>query len=352
MVGGKLDSVQGGWRFLTTYLVVFTTVGGFTCTASVHASNPVSHVNAAGFPGDALFCLPSEPNLTATGVFTVSCNGTDSDTVVDGDDIRIVLTRGTVGFFVTLQRDPKKTVTIHTPFGSVRADNTVFTVQADDKDTRFEVFRGNLEVFPEGRADIAFSLSQGSGVSLRKVTTFKLSAPSNSVLIDTLLEMQVGLQPNSVLENADVNDNNVDADAGAAPISESVDNFILKAQSCMLARNWYCAAYNYEKVLTAYSNGPEASPVLISLGKIELRHLNLPKTALAHYQLYLELAPNGPLAEEALLGTAGVYRKLGITAEERTALQTFAQKFPKSTLLKEVLYRLNRLEAAPRSENQ
>ena len=83
--------------------------------------------------------------------------------------------------------------------------------------------------------------------------------------------------------------------------------------------------------------------MLITLAKIELRHLNSPKKALAHYGTYLRQAPNGPLAEEALLGMAHSYRRLGLEDREAETLQRYIERYPKSGLLGKARSRLEQL---------
>ena len=122
-----------------------------------------------------------------------------------------------------------------------------------------------------------------------------------------------------------------------------MDDLIQDAQSCLLLRDWNCAASRYREVLGRYSRRPESAAVLISLAKIELRHLRLPNQALGHYRDYLSRLPNGPLAEEALLGTAEAYRRMGLEARERETLQGFLQRFPKSSLSGKARSRLNQL---------
>ena len=99
-------------------------------------------------------------------------------------------------------------------------------------------------------------------------------------------------------------------------------------------------------MLARYSKRPESTAALISLAKIELRHLDAPRKALAHFTAYQRRAPNGPLAEEALFGIAGAYQRLGNDDEERAALRRFVERYPRSSLRGKARARLAELDRA------
>ena len=66
------------------------------------------------------------------------------------------------------------------------------------------------------------------------------------------------------------------------------------------------------------------------------------------YQItaYQRRAPSGPLAEEALFGVAGAYRRLGNSNEERAALRRFLERYPRSSMQGKARARLAELEGA------
>jgi TolA-binding protein len=70
------------------------------------------------------------------------------------------------------------------------------------------------------------------------------------------------------------------------------------------------------------------------------------KQALTHYGAYLQQAPNGPLAEEAFLGTADAYRQLGHEDKEADTLRRFVERFPESSLISKARARLKQLSAS------
>lgn len=83
--------------------------------------------------------------------------------------------------------------------------------------------------------------------------------------------------------------------------------------------------------------------MLISLAKIELRHLKRPEQALLHYQAYARRAPGGLLAEEALFGIAKAYHRLGVEKKEKETLRRFVSKYQQSSLKRKADDRLQQL---------
>jgi outer membrane protein assembly factor BamD (BamD/ComL family) len=116
-----------------------------------------------------------------------------------------------------------------------------------------------------------------------------------------------------------------------------------EAQSCLIDRDWTCAAARYREVLTRFPRRPESMAVLISLAKIEMRYLGAPKDALTHYKTYQRRAPSGPLAEEALFGIAEAYRHLGVADKEEMTLSRFIEQYPESSLVQKARARLKQL---------
>ena len=145
--------------------------------------------------------------------------------------------------------------------------------------------------------------------------------------------------PRDVIEQVELSKRH---ETGGAPkrSAPSIDTLIQEAQSCLIDRDWRCAAIKYQEVLKRYSGRPESMAVLISLAKIELRHLGRPKEALDHYKKYQQRAPKGPLAEEALYGIANAYRRLGLEDKEQETLRLFVEKYPQSSLVRKARARL------------
>jgi TolA-binding protein len=350
----------------------FTVAGIMGAMTFTSVSNSRDVMDTQAVPAAALQCVPSEPTELVSGVFMIHCEENEPGATIEDGQVRVSLSRGTVGLFVDPERPEKKSVGVETPFGEVQVKGTLVSVRVDHAEARVEVFRGIVEVIPETEKHLAFQVAEGYGADLRHLTTFKLSKPATDMLITAIhikpsaesdrktatVMKRESSSVSSVTEDASEGgasadqaerseqaeyDDYVGTDDDAERIAISIDTLIQDARSCLLVRDWECAEARYRKVLEMYSQSPESTVVLISLAKIELRHMKLPHKALAHYSMYLQEAPNGPLAEEALLGMANVYRYLGFQEQERKTLRRFVERFPRSTLLGIVRERLKQL---------
>ncbi len=326
----------------------------------------------------AFQCIPSTPIESVKGVFLTYCkeDRTPIVKVNEAGEVKVLLQTGTAGFFVDPARPNKNNVTVETPQGTVAVKGTVFTVRVDQNNTWVEVFRGVVEIASNTKHFDAFKINTGYGADLASGRSYNLIDPQTESVLQALsLHMykqdSLDLDQQGNLHNAlslsdttreSLSDTQFDSEetaeseaqadlesqqktAGAQkPVYESMFNLIQDAQSCLIDRNWNCAALRYREVLARYPQRPESMAVLISLAKVELRHLNAPKDALLHYRNYLRRAPNGPLAEEALFGVAEAYQRLKQSKEEKESLKRFINKFPESFLVKKARYRLSQLE--------
>jgi len=309
-------------------------------------------------------CQSSSPVEVVPGVRMTHCDGAEPGTLIEDGAVRISLKDGAVALSVDPGRPDKKMVSVVTPEGEVRVKGTVFAVRVKDERASVEVFRGVVEVIQGSGDDGLLEVPAGKSARLRSRTLRSLP----SVVADPLVlalgtssievpDAPVAVSPDVVDEPLPVEERaaeetgdargktvhrgrNMHADAG------SVDGIIENARSCLLSHDWECAAQQYGLVLKNHSRHPQSTAVLISLAKIELRHLNRPDQALSHYRAYLQQAPQGPLAEEALLGTADACRQLGRRAEETTALRRFVETYPDSSLRNKARLRLQQLDTS------
>jgi hypothetical protein len=81
----------------------------------------------------------------------------------------------------------------------------------------------------------------------------------------------------------------------------------------------------YRKIERDFSTSAEATMVLVTIGKLEMRQ-GSPVRALAAFDGYLRRG--GPLAPEAYKGRIEALRALGRAAEERSAIEGYLSKYP------------------------
>ena len=330
-----------------------------------------------------LECEPAMPTAPVPGVMMTYCKNRKPGMLIEnGGDVRVLLPHGAVGMRIDPNRRQKHKVTVETPQGEVRVKGTVFTVQVDKNNTWLEVFRGGVDFVPVTVFEEPMYVTAGRGADLRRHEVFALSAPRTDVLLQAL-EAKTALKdalnqthaqesmlntPSSSanLESSEpaeaprpVTGSGQQAPTGQSAEAEgsvrsgkatlqkhpqpSIDALIQNAQSCLIAHDWPCASSHYQDILKRYPGRPESTAILISLAKIELRHLNRPKKALDHYRAYQQRAPDGPMAEEALFGIAETYRRLGREEREESTLRLFVESYPGSSQLKRARARLRQL---------
>ncbi len=81
----------------------------------------------------------------------------------------------------------------------------------------------------------------------------------------------------------------------------------------------------YERLRARHPASPEATTVLVTLGKLELE-VGTPARALAAFDSYLR--HDGPLAPEALMGRIRALRALGRQTAERDAIHAYLARYP------------------------
>ena len=319
-------------------------------------------------------CLAATPVELAPGVLMTHCEGNQLSTQKRDGAIEVTLHQGTVALSVNPNRPNRKRVSVLVPAGEVRVKGTLFSVSAGDSwDNRVDVFRGKVAVIPRNADRAPFDVSSGHGAKIEQVSTFELFAPKSAVLIERLNEMRFGdegtmpaidskLQNNSQISLADSTPVLLDTDkdtliagrskkpntrsnptAGRSAKAAEMNVLVEDARACLLTQDWHCAAAKYRNVIEKYANSPESNAVLISLAKIELRHLNKPHHALKHYNQYLARLHDGPLAEEAMLGVANSYRRLKQHEKEKQVLLRYVHKYPGSALTEKATRRLKHL---------
>ncbi len=332
-----------------------------------------------------LECLPSSPSQPVPGVVMTYCTGRPPGVLAENDgELRVSLQYGAVGLLVDPDRPGKRKVSVETPHGEVRVKGTMFTVLVDEENTWVEVFRGVVEFIPAEPQNETLFVTAGNGANLRRRTLSRLSEPRTEALHRVLtqkssrnllatrgqLPAETPMGPESTASPAPSamgkykgasgagrsrdpalksapEKGSIHSESEAEPKASepTIDTLIQEAQTCLLSHDWTGASSRYQDILTRYPGRPESTAALMSLAKLELRHLNRPSSALEHYQTYRNRAPGGPMAEEALFGIAETYRRLGETEKEKDTLRTFVERYPGSSQIKRARARLGRLEA-------
>jgi outer membrane protein assembly factor BamD (BamD/ComL family) len=123
-----------------------------------------------------------------------------------------------------------------------------------------------------------------------------------------------------------------------------LDELWAQSRNCLIERDWLCASAKYRQILKQHAGRRESLAALISLAKIELRHLGKPDAALRHFSAYRQQYPKGPLMEEAVWGLAESHRQLGNKPQELGILRSFTRDYPNSSLAPRVHRRIKEIE--------
>jgi len=117
-------------------------------------------------------------------------------------------------------------------------------------------------------------------------------------------------------------------------------DLLIQAQALRSFRDWSRAAETYRNLIRQYPDSAEARSSLVSLGLIQLDHLNLPQASLESFDDYLSAFPGGSLAPEAAFGRARALGALGERNAETDALRAFIGKYPQAVQIPEARQRL------------
>ncbi len=277
---------------------------------------------------------------------------------------------------------------VHTDLGRVVIVGTTFSIAKDELGCQVEVFSGKVEVQEKDGQIRNVGVGQGTRLGRERVFTLqqdRIASANSAIELTRLLDSTKGvlLEINSSPINADVVIDEVllgtspliamirpgfrtlelrmddhesvvevlDLTNGAGysrtfvlPKSEtegplqkarpakmtapSPKALFKQAQAYRKVRGWSRAADTYKELNRRYPNEPEALSSLVSLGLIQLEHLNRPKAALKSYNTYLSRSPTGSLAQEAAFGRIMALKTLGRKSQFHKALEEFLKDFP------------------------
>ena len=168
----------------------------------------------------------------------------------------------------------------------------------------------------------------GEGPFALPVSTFAPAGQHRVILRDTrgaesLLDVEV--RP-GVTEQVDASAEPVDV-AAAGPRQDAPSAHVLLAEARRALKHGDSARAlaAYRRLRALYPNSAEASTVLVTVGKLELRQ-NAPARALNAFNAYLKRG--GPLQPEALAGKIRALRALGNSAEERRSIERYLASYP------------------------
>jgi TolA-binding protein len=120
------------------------------------------------------------------------------------------------------------------------------------------------------------------------------------------------------------------AKAKPAPTVPDPEDLFARANAARDAGHDAEAADLYRALLARRPEPDSANVARIDLALLYLRRLDRPADALGLFEDYLRAAPDGTLAERALVGKADALARLGRVDDERAAWQALLERWPES----------------------
>ncbi|MEO0811213.1 MAG: outer membrane protein assembly factor BamD [Myxococcota bacterium] len=134
-----------------------------------------------------------------------------------------------------------------------------------------------------------------------------------------------------------------------APVQDSkpvleAPELLERANEARRERRWSTAVRWFETLVDTHPTSPESRVARVSLGRLLMDRLDEPARALEHFERYLSTAPNGALAEAAMVSRALALSRLNRDANERRAWQDLLDRFPESLHAEHARSRLKALD--------
>lgn len=262
-------------------------------------------------------------------------------------EARFALRRGRV-VAVVGPHGPGFRFVVATPSGAeVEARGTVFAVEAGDGgEERVRVARGEVEVRAAGRAAVALAAGLELGIGEAA------AVPADPARLEADRALAFGAVPAAAEGREE--DGAADVSQACAAAASALDEGKLAAAGRIVdrlersrpasgetrellarlarayrrARQFEAAAGAYERLIAKYPGSESAKNGLVALGEIDLDVLGSYGEALAHFERYLELAPDGYLAEAAAAGRARALSRAGRAAEAARAAGEYLAAHP------------------------
>ncbi len=190
--------------------------------------------------------------------------------------------------------------------------------------------RGELGLLSVGReADGSEAMIGDEGPFPLPVTTFAPVGRHRIVIRDAvgaeaLLDVEVRPGETREVDSRSATPRRHDA-AETVRSKKSASELLGEARAAITRGDSRAALAAYRRLRALYPNSAEASTVLVTMGKLELRQ-NSPAGALNAFNAYL--GRGGPLEPEALAGKIRALRALGRKHEEQRVIESYLRRYP------------------------
>ncbi len=250
---------------------------------------------------------------------------------------RVVLEQERGRAVYTVARMPSRSFEVHTPAAIVRVRGTVFVVEVDTDATHVEVREGRVEV--EARTGDARRSLLGAGDALSVAAAEMVAEPtaggreSEVGARTSESEPAVGARSSESAVGGRSSESAVGSrpsESGAEPEPRppSADELLERADAARLASDPARAAEALDSFLAHHARDGRAGSAAFTLGRVENRR-GRHRAAARAFARSRQLAPAGPLAEDALAQEALAWSSAGDAERARAAAGRYAAEYPR-----------------------
>ena len=233
-------------------------------------------------------------------------------------DARVVVTlaAGSARFDVPVHR----TRQFRAEFGAfaVETHGAVFRMEITLREIEVVTERGEVSVQRDGKRRV---------VAAGQSRTFPLAASSEPASSDPAL---AGAEPGTWREDAE-RDDYAAAWAKlsrAAASLERMEDLLLAGDVARLSGHASAAVAPLARALALHPDDPRAPMAAFTLGRVQLEQLGAPRDAAHAFARALVLAPDGPLAEDALAREVEAWSRCGESAIAHARALSYLQRYP------------------------
>lgn len=251
---------------------------------------------------------------------------------------------------------------VRTPKGLIEVTGTLFTVIVNDNgNVSVHLHRGKIEI--HGNDHHPTHVEEGHTATLGSKTVDVAKSTDNAQVAQQLHKMGC-IDGGKIF--SELADTNCDLDTGSSiqtstasassaettshPNTQSlaknftkptIEELLTAEKRARRAKNWADVATIYQSLIRFYPRSHESRTALVTLGQIEIRKLNRPKSALRHFNAYLK-SP-GALEQEALYGKSKAFQMTQNPGNEIRTLKKLISKYPTGPISQAANKRLGKL---------
>jgi transmembrane sensor len=210
-----------------------------------------------------------------------------------------------------------------------RADLGALALETHGAAFRVAITRRQIEVVAE-RGEISARWGRERHVvTAGETRTFPVAAHDDVAPVDHDEPVPAPEPPSTWRDDAGRGDYAAAWDALAlAPAPVSMEDLLLAGDVARLSGHREAAVASLSRAVALHAEDPRAPLAAFTLGRVHLEDLGAPRDAALAFARARELAPGGPLAEDALAREVEAWSRAGETETARARALTYTRQYP------------------------